>query len=60
MDEVIGDVWEMSAVIAGKCMAYPWVPLNRMRCTLSWMKMFPSPFMPFLFYSFFFFIHESC
>jgi hypothetical protein len=29
-------------------MAYLWVPLKRVRCTLSWMKMFPSPFNAFL------------
>jgi hypothetical protein len=27
MDEVVRDVWEMGAVIAGKCMANLWVPL---------------------------------
>jgi hypothetical protein len=44
----------MGAVIAGKCMVYLWVPLKRVRYTLSWMQMFPSPFMPFIFYSYFF------
>jgi hypothetical protein len=43
-----GDVWAMGAVMTGKCMAYLWVPLKRVSCTLSWMQMFPSPFNAFL------------
>jgi hypothetical protein len=39
----------MGEVVAVKCMAYLWVPLKRVSCTLSWMQMFPSPFMPFTF-----------
>jgi hypothetical protein len=34
----------MGAVMTGECMAYLWVPLKRVSCTLSWMQMFPSPF----------------
>jgi hypothetical protein len=45
----------MGAVITGKCKAYLWVPLKRVSCTLSWMQMFPSPFNPFIFYSYLFF-----
>jgi hypothetical protein len=44
----------MGAVMTGECMAYLWVPLKRVSCTLSWMQMFPSPFMPFIFLSYFF------
>jgi hypothetical protein len=41
----------MGAVMIGECMAYLWVPLKRVSCTLSWMQMFPSPFNAFyLFY----------
>jgi hypothetical protein len=41
----------MGAVMTGEYMAYPWVPLKRVSCTLSWMQMFPSPFNAFyLFY----------
>jgi hypothetical protein len=47
----------MGTVITGECMAYLWVPLQRVSCTLSWMQMFPSPFNVFylfilLFFSF--------
>jgi hypothetical protein len=59
VDEVVGDVWAMGVVIAGKCMAYLWAPMKRMSCTLSWMQMFPSPFMPFIFYSYCFFFQET-
>ena len=44
-----GYVRAVGAVMTWKCMAYLWVPLKRVRCNLSWMKMFPSPFMPFIF-----------
>jgi hypothetical protein len=30
-----GDVWAMGAVMTGKCMAYLWVPLKRVSCTLD-------------------------
>jgi hypothetical protein len=59
VDEVVRDVWAMGAVIAGKCMAYLWVPLKRVSYTLSWMQMFPSPFMPFILYSYCFFFQEA-
>jgi hypothetical protein len=59
MDEVVRDVWAIGAMIVGKCMAYLWVPLKRVSYTLLWMQMFPSPFMPFIFYSFFFFFQET-
>jgi hypothetical protein len=59
VDEVVRDVWAMGEVIAGKCMAYLWVPIKRVFCTLSWMKMFPSPFKPFTFYSYFFLFQDS-
>jgi hypothetical protein len=47
----------MDTVMTGECMAYLWVPLKRMSCTLSLMQMFPSPFNAFylfilLFFSF--------
>jgi hypothetical protein len=43
------DVWARGAVIAGKCMDYLWVPLIEGELLLSWMQMFPCPFMPFVF-----------
>jgi hypothetical protein len=33
VDEVVRDVWEKGAMIAGKCMAYLWVPLKRVSFT---------------------------
>jgi hypothetical protein len=45
----------MGIVITGKCMAYLWVPLKRVSCTLSWMQMFPIPFMPFILFFLIFF-----
>jgi hypothetical protein len=59
MDEVVGDVWAMGVAIAGKYMAYMWVPLKHLSYTLSWMQMFPSPFMPFIFYSLLLFISRD-
>jgi hypothetical protein len=59
VDEVVGDVWEMDAVIIGKCMTYLWVPLKRVICTFSWMQMFQIPFMPFIFYPYFIFFQEA-
>jgi hypothetical protein len=59
VDEVVGDVWPMGAVITGKCMAYMWVPPKRVNYTLSWMQMFPIPFMPFIFYSYCFLFQEA-
>jgi hypothetical protein len=43
-----GDVWARGALMTWKCRAYLWVPLKRVNYTLSWMKMFPSPFNAFL------------
>jgi hypothetical protein len=55
-----GDVWAMGVVMTRKCRAYLWVPLKRVRCTLSWMQMFPSPFYAFLpFYLIVFFFQEN-
>jgi hypothetical protein len=50
---------KMGAMIIGKCMAYLWVPMKRVSCTLSWMKIFPNPFKPFIFYSYSFFFPET-
>jgi hypothetical protein len=59
VDEVVRDVWVMGVVMTGECMAYLWVPLKRVSCTLSWMEMFPSPFMPLMFLSYCFFFQET-
>jgi hypothetical protein len=40
----VGYVGARGAVMTGKCRAYLWVPLKRVSCNLSWMKMFPIPF----------------
>jgi hypothetical protein len=45
----------MGVVMIGECMAYPWVPLKRVSCTLSWMKIFPSPFNSFYLFILLFF-----
>jgi hypothetical protein len=56
----MGMFGQMGAVMIGKCMAYLWVPLKRVSCTLSWMQMFPSPFNAFLpFYLIAFFFQEN-
>jgi hypothetical protein len=49
VDEVVRDVWEMGAVIIDKCMAYLWVHLKRVSCTLSWMQNFSKPIHAFYF-----------
>jgi hypothetical protein len=40
----MGMLGKLGAVMTRKCMAYPWVPLKRVSCTLSWLQMLPSPF----------------
>jgi hypothetical protein len=45
----------MGAVMTRECMDYLWVPLKRVSHTLSWMKMFPSPFNAFYLFILFFF-----
>jgi hypothetical protein len=42
VDEVVRDVWARGAVIAGKCMAYLWVPLKRVSCTCHGCKCFQA------------------
>jgi hypothetical protein len=59
VDEVVRDVRGMGAVMAREYMAYLWMPLKRVSCTLSWIQMFPSPFMPFIFLSYLFFFQET-
>jgi hypothetical protein len=50
----------MGAVMTGECMAYLWVPLEKVSCTLSWMQIFPNPFNAFyLFYLIVFFFQET-
>jgi hypothetical protein len=44
----MGMFGQMGAMMIGKCMDYLWVPVKRVSCTLSWMKMFPIPFNSFL------------
>jgi hypothetical protein len=38
----LGDVWARGAVIAGKCMAYLWVPLKRVSYTCHGCKCFQA------------------
>ena len=49
------DVWAMGAVMTRECISYLWMPLKRVSCTLSWMQMFSSPFMSFIFLSYLFY-----
>jgi hypothetical protein len=44
----MGMFGKMGTVMTGKCMAFLWVPLKRVSCSLSWVKMFPSSFNYFL------------
>jgi hypothetical protein len=50
----IRDVLTMGAVKAGECRALPMGAFVEGELHLSWMQLFPSPFMPFILYSYFF------
>jgi hypothetical protein len=55
----IRDVLTMGAVKTGECRALPVDAFVEGELHLSWMQLFPSPFMPFILYSLFFFLQEA-
>jgi hypothetical protein len=54
----IRDVLTMGAVKAGECKALPVGAFVEGELHLSWMQLFPSPFMPFILYSYCFFFKK--
>jgi hypothetical protein len=51
-------VLTMGAVKAGECNALPVGAFVEGELHLSWMQLFPSPFMPFILYSYYFFFKK--
>jgi hypothetical protein len=54
----VRDVLTVGAVKVGECRALPVGAFVEGELHLSWMQLFPSPFMPFILYSYFFFFKK--